>query len=130
MNKVIDTRYLNHKKEIETIARSAEFSDILLSNLADYLGYGEIIHKPISLKEVLEELIPFILPRLPNNVHFEKDINVDASKILANKNQLKQIILNLVSNAIWAMRDKRGRHIKHILSQNCQRTRIFAIRGN
>lgn len=106
IQKDIDITEMNHKKEVETVARSAQFSDILLSNLMDYLGYGEIVYKPVSFEEVLEELIPLIIPRLPKNIKLETDIHIDDLKIFANKDQLKQIILNLANNAIWAMSDK------------------------
>ncbi len=72
----------------------------------DYLGYGEIVYKPFSFVEILEELIPLILPRLPKNIKLETDIHINNLKIFANKDQIKQIILNLVNNAIWAMSDK------------------------
>lgn len=59
---------MNHKKYMETIVRSAQFSDILLSNLMDYLGYGGIVYKPFSFVEILEELTPLILM-----LHYQKN---------------------------------------------------------
>jgi signal transduction histidine kinase len=106
MQKDINISDINLKKDINTILSSTQFSDILLGNLMYYLGYGEIVYKPFSFVEILEELVPLILPRLPKNIKLETDIHINNLKIFANKDQIKQIILNLVNNAIWAMSDK------------------------
>lgn len=114
------------EKDAETIEQSARLSELLLTNLSDYLGYGEVLLKPISVCRAFEELKTLLIPRLPKNIELITNIRIDPDvKVLANEEQLIQMFLNIVNNAIAAMRDKEKGKLRVFFAQSGQTLEIL-----
>jgi len=63
--------------------------------------------KPIQVKETVEETLELIRASLPATIEIYQDLQSDAY-ILADSTQLHQVIMNLCSNAGYAMKEKGG----------------------
>ena len=59
----------------------------------------------IDLSALVRELLPLLSTSLPTNVVVELDIDATEARVIADRSQLEQVILNLVLNARDAMPD-------------------------
>jgi CheY-like chemotaxis protein len=82
--------------------RAAEVSTQMLA----YLGQSSGEKNPLDLAEVCRQNIPLLLSTTP--VVLETDFAVPGPVIIANANQLQQVLLNLVTNAWEAVGPNRG----------------------
>jgi PAS domain S-box-containing protein len=69
---------------------------------------GGPAHGPIDLAAVIEEARRFLRSTLPSNVAIEVECAPRCGTVLADPNQLHQVLLNLGSNAAHAMRQHGG----------------------
>jgi len=64
---------------------------------------------PVSLAAVLRETLPFLRALLPTTITLEAHLPTEGSEVLADVTQMHQIVMNLGTNAGYAMRDTGGR---------------------
>lgn len=62
----------------------------------------------VSLASVVEDSIPILASLLPSNVSLEFRNESEQCNVLANRGQLKQVLMNLVGNSKDAMQDTGG----------------------
>lgn len=99
-------------KYLDEINKSSQRSKDLVVQLLEYSQEQHIQLKPLDIYTTVEKAIVLIRATLPSAVEVELDIQTGLSKIVTNKVQLEQILLNLCVNAMDAM-DKQGTiHIK------------------
>jgi two-component system response regulator (stage 0 sporulation protein F) len=102
----------NIQEECEIIERSAQYSQLLLQRVLDYLDMGKPSLGPVDILEVLRRTESLVRPRLPSNV--ELKVTIDSSitqqpmDILGNVEQLMEVLLELFNNAINVMHGKGG----------------------
>jgi signal transduction histidine kinase len=60
----------------------------------------------IVISEVLEEVVLLMRPQISNKVKVEVVDHTNGIHILADRSQIRQVFLNLVSNAAYAVREK------------------------
>jgi len=63
---------------------------------------------PIQIGPIVEETIQLLKSTLPSNIRISQSIEDGAAFILADPTQIHQVLLNLFSNAVHAMRKKGG----------------------
>lgn len=64
--------------------------------------------KPISVQSVLKEAVNLIKTSLPSTIEIRQNIDADCSPIMADPTQIHEIVMNLGTNAYYAMREKGG----------------------
>ncbi len=82
--------------------RAAEISRLMLA----YLGQTSEEKGALDLAEATKEAIPILSEFLPKHVHLETILPSRGSIILADAAHIKQILSNLVSNAVEAVGDQ------------------------
>ncbi|MBP9022992.1 MAG: response regulator [Spirochaetes bacterium] len=102
---------LDDKEEIknylqETIS-AAERAKDLINHILVFSRQMEHAKQPIKPREVIEDALKLIRASLPSTIEIHKNLNSESS-ILADKTQLHQIIMNLCTNAGYAMKGKGG----------------------
>jgi PAS domain S-box-containing protein len=65
--------------------------------------------RPIQLNQVVEESMTLLRASIPSTITFETAIAADVPAVLANANQIHQILMNLGVNAWHAMREGTGK---------------------
>jgi len=80
----------------------------LVRQILTFSRQGEQEKKSISLGIVIEEALQLIRPALPSIVEIEKRLHQVQDTILADPVQLQQVVMNLCTNAAYAMRDTGG----------------------
>ncbi|MCP4147378.1 MAG: response regulator [bacterium] len=64
--------------------------------------------EPLNVCTVLKESLKLLRSSLPSTLEIRWDIAVDSGIVRANPTQIQQVIMNLCTNAAFAMRDKGG----------------------
>jgi PAS domain S-box-containing protein len=64
--------------------------------------------RPIQLQVILDEALKLLKATLPATIQIETDIDPECSPVLADPTQMHQVILNLATNAAYAMNTTGG----------------------
>ena len=70
--------------------------------------------KPVSLAEIVREVIGLVRPTLPATIEIECELPDQPLRVMADATQMHQVIMNLATNAFHAMEDKGGRLRFHL----------------
>jgi signal transduction histidine kinase len=88
--------------------KGAEVSGLMLT----YLGHTPAKQEPLDLSEVCIRSLPMIRIIMPKNVTLETDLCSPGPAVMADVNQIRQIIINLTTNAWEASgQDLRSIHL-------------------
>ncbi len=64
--------------------------------------------KPLDIRLIIAEIHKFLKVTLPTSIELRHNIQVKSGTIIADPTQIKQVLMNLCSNAAYAMREKNG----------------------
>jgi PAS domain S-box-containing protein len=63
---------------------------------------------PLRVSPIIKEVLKFLRASLPTTVTIRQDIQFDTDTVLADPTQIHQIMMNLCTNAVHAMRERKG----------------------
>ncbi|HPO17374.1 MAG TPA: CHASE domain-containing protein, partial [Candidatus Hydrogenedentes bacterium] len=92
-------------QEIETAARRA--ADLCRQMLA-YSGKGRFIIEHLDLRELIEEMIHLLKTSITKNVQLNLNLDPHLPPISGDATQIRQVIMNLITNASEAIGDHAG----------------------
>jgi two-component system, cell cycle sensor histidine kinase and response regulator CckA len=95
------------REALDDIVRSAERAGELTRQLLAYAGRAEPERRAVPLEAVLHELGALLKPRFPAPVTLTIDVTPQAV-VQADATQLRQVLLNLLTNAVDAIGDRAG----------------------
>ena len=81
----------------------------LVRQILTFCRKGEGRHENIATGAIINEVLSLIRATTPKSIEFIYHTTPDACKIKADPTQLHQVLLNLCTNSIHAMREKTGR---------------------
>jgi two-component system CheB/CheR fusion protein len=93
-----------HQTDLLKIHRSLDFCELVLRNLSALGGEDIFQPRPVNLEAIVRQVY-FILERKLVDVDLVVEADPDASEILADEGQMKQVFMNLIKNAGEAMPD-------------------------
>ncbi|MCG8483759.1 MAG: response regulator [Clostridia bacterium] len=64
--------------------------------------------KPVKINELVNETLKLVKLTIPNNINIVHTSKEDCGYILANPTQIHQVLINLCTNAIYAMKESGG----------------------
>jgi two-component system phosphate regulon sensor histidine kinase PhoR len=93
------------RKFLQTIGKHAERLNRLVDDLLELsdieLGETRLFFESVSVSGILESVLSMIEPKASNKaLTIEKDIPDDLSPIIADRDKLNQILLNVLDNAV------------------------------
>jgi signal transduction histidine kinase/ActR/RegA family two-component response regulator len=100
-----DATACDHLKEIDVAARRAA---ALAKQMLTYSGKGSFATEPIHLNEFVEELVHMFEASISKKAMLKFDLADDLPAIEADATQVRQILMNLVTNASEAIDDRSG----------------------
>lgn len=112
----VESKVLHDVQEIETAARRA--ADLCKQMLA-YSGKGKFVISAIDLSELVGEMTSMLEVSISKKVHLEKHFATEIFPIWADPTQIRQVVMNLITNASEAIGDDEGTIIITTRVQEC-----------
>ena len=97
----------NVAEMVQSAKRAAEMTKELASFTRKDSAGEKLV--AVNVKEQLERSLRMVKKLLPANISLKKEISSEECYIKSGETMISQIILNLSTNAIYAMNDKQGR---------------------
>jgi two-component system, cell cycle sensor histidine kinase and response regulator CckA len=92
-------------RDMEDVLRQARR---LIGELLEFAGKPAANHQPHAIGPILEDVARLVRPSVPRGVELQLRIDPTLAPVLADRTQITQLALNLVMNAVDAMRDRQG----------------------
>lgn len=91
----------NASRHLTTAEREVGAATLIVSDLLDFARAREPVRAPVDVVDLMNEVESVIPP--PPGITIERDNAADCPPALADRDQLRQVLLNLVTNAYEAM---------------------------
>jgi len=95
------------RKNLMMVKKSAKRATNLIKQILTFSRKSEPVKKPVKISFVVREALDLLRPLLPKNIKVLEDIKSSAM-VLADPTQIHQIIMNLATNAAYAMKKSGG----------------------
>jgi signal transduction histidine kinase/CheY-like chemotaxis protein len=96
------------KNNLQKILKASRRATDLVSQILTFSRQSEKEKQIIEIKPVIKEVIKLLRATLPSTVEIRQKIDVYSDKILGDPTQIHQILMNLSTNAAYAMSKKGG----------------------
>jgi PAS domain S-box-containing protein len=93
---------------ISAIVKASSRAQSLVQQILTFSRFGEHELIPIQMDLILKETIKLLKSSIPSTIQFETAIEKQCGFVLGDPTQIHQIILNLCTNAYYAMKDEGG----------------------
>lgn len=115
-------------KDLKMIERETMRIGRLVRNLLDFAKKSEPELRPLSLSKLVEETLPLLNDQfLLKNIQITKRYAENVPDILGDFNQLQQVIINLVMNAIQAVNHKNGKIEIDLFAEGMKGSECFVV---
>jgi len=94
---------------LREVVKAANRAKDLVQQILDYTHHVAQEHQPVGLNLIVKEALRLLRASLPSTIVIEEQIDRDCPPVMADPSQLHQIIMNLCTNAAYAMRDNGGK---------------------
>ncbi|WP_419662210.1 two component system sensor histidine kinase, hybrid [Desulfosarcina variabilis str. Montpellier] len=92
---------------LKRILSASNRASNLVKQILNFSRKGEQDVRPVQIKHIVDEALALIRASLPVTITIERQLNSEAF-VLCDATQIYQILVNLCSNAGYAMREKGG----------------------
>jgi two-component system cell cycle sensor histidine kinase/response regulator CckA len=96
------------RKSAEQIVITSERGAELVKQILAFSRQSKRKREPIKLNTILQESLRLLRSILPSTIEICQDIRATSAYVLADPTQIHQIMMNLGTNALHAMREKGG----------------------
>ena len=94
--------------ELRQIVRATQQAADLTRQMLAYAGKGRYVVEPVGISALVRDMVDLIASSISKNVSLELLLDDDAPTIEADVNQLRQVVLNLITNASDCLADRPG----------------------
>ncbi len=95
----------SHLSHINTAAQRAAS---LCQQLLAYSGKGEFVIERVDLKDIVEDIARILEVSIPKKIKLNLRFEPNLPQILADATQIRQVVMNLLTNAAESIGDKEG----------------------
>jgi PAS domain S-box-containing protein len=100
-----DSSITNYLKVVQEAANRGKD---LIKQIITFSRQKEQVKVPIEIGPVIKEALKFLRASIPKTIDIRENIEVAPSSVIADPTQIHQVLMNLCSNAAYAMREKGG----------------------
>ncbi|MEW5900588.1 MAG: PAS domain-containing protein, partial [Acidobacteriota bacterium] len=93
---------------LEIVLKAAERARDLVKQIITFSRQKEKERRPLKVEPVIKEALKLLGTSLPATVEIRKNIQSETGFILADPTEVYQVVMNLGSNAAYAMREQGG----------------------
>ncbi|WP_319522271.1 ATP-binding protein [uncultured Desulfosarcina sp.] len=94
---------------LEVVLQGGMRARDLINNILAFSKTSEQEFRPVQVSILIKEVIKFLRASIPTNIEIHEEIASSCGRILADRVQIHQIVMNLCTNAYQAIGDKGGR---------------------
>jgi signal transduction histidine kinase len=80
----------------------------LIKQILTFSRRNETEKKPVLLQALVKDALKLLRASIPSTIEIRQSVDPDCDAISANPTQMHQILMNLCTNAYYAMRDQGG----------------------
>jgi PAS domain S-box-containing protein len=107
------------RANIEGIEKTAVRAAELCRQMLAYSGKGRFVVDPIDLSQLVEEMVHLLRASISKKADLELLLADDLPAVEADSTQLRQVVMNLMTNASEAIGDEGGRIVVSTGVMNC-----------
>ncbi|HUJ90663.1 MAG TPA: PAS domain S-box protein [Syntrophorhabdales bacterium] len=96
------------KRYLDRICRAVERGKDIVGQILTFSYKSENEPKPTELISVVKESVRMLRASLQPGIEIREDFRTESSFVRADPTQVQQVIINLATNAAYAMKQKRG----------------------
>ncbi len=96
------------RESLQQIQQSAEEAAEVASQMLAYSGKGQFVIEPVHLADLVREVRSLLQAAVPRRVSLEIECQQDVPTFEGDPDQIKQVVINLVTNAAEAIGEGRG----------------------
>lgn len=96
-------------ESVEEIRKAASRARDLVQQILSFSRRQPTSLKATALGTVIDETLSLMRATLPARIELESQCDTDVPLVLADANQIEQVLINLVTNAMQAMAERSGR---------------------
>jgi len=100
------------EKHLTKILKASDRAKHLVKQILTFSRQSELKKEVTSLYPVIQESLDLLKASMPSSIYISADLSPDAHPILADSTQIHEMILNIVTNAMHAMKNKGTLYIK------------------
>ena len=104
---IAETEIAEAKKDLQEVLKSAQRAKDLVRQILAFSRRGEQSNVPMRTGLIIKEALKMIRASLPATIEIRQNI-VSNDAVLADPTQMHQVLMNLCTNAAYAMRDGGG----------------------
>ncbi|QYY34845.1 PAS domain S-box protein [Ruficoccus sp. ZRK36] len=101
-------------ENLATVTKACSRATALIKQILTFSRQEPLERKVTKLHEVVQESIGLLRASLPSSIEINSKIEPSTPTVLANGGQIQQVLLNLGTNALHAMKERSG-HLDVIL---------------
>ena len=116
-------------KHIEQILKASTRAKEIVNQILTFSRESELSREDVSLIEIADEVVEMLESSMPENIEIDKKYNATNPVVNINRTQLSQIIINLLTNSIYAINTPKGKITITVLDEVVEKNRITAY-GN
>lgn len=94
---------------LKNVSDAAERASSLCNQLLAYSGKGQFVIESIDLSELIRETEALLRVSIPRTTQVILDLADDLPRIEADASQIRQVVMNLITNATEAIGEKPGK---------------------
>lgn len=94
------------KEDIDQILKASTRAKHLVTQILSFSRQSKEIKSPIHLRSIIKEVADLLRASLPSTIEIRTNIIRDTKPVLANATKLHEVIMNLCTNAAYAMEDR------------------------
>lgn len=91
------------RRYLENVETAAERAAGLCNQLLAYSGRGHFVSQPLMLNDLLEEMGELLDVTIPKKASLRLDLDDELPRVEGDPSQMRQVILNLITNASEAL---------------------------
>ncbi|HEX5101646.1 MAG TPA: ATP-binding protein [Polyangiaceae bacterium] len=114
-------------EEIELAARRAAE---LTKHMLDYAGRGRSMPEEVELSSIVREMVKLLKAVIPAHAEIHYQVQEGVPRLSADATQLRQVVMNLITNASEAMAERPGRILIAIEHRQLSAEELEAFLGD
>jgi PAS domain S-box-containing protein len=96
------------RRNLEQVLKAGYRGKDLVKQIITFSRRRDEERRPMQISPIVKEALKLLRASLPTTIDIRQNIKTQSGMVLADPTQIHQVLMNLISNAAYAMREKGG----------------------